>query len=115
MNNHTKGPWQTALINEGEVPATELGSDGFRYKTQNIETINGDILAEVKGYTTGGFMKNLTQVEANARLIAAAPEMFEMLEQLQHFTKLPKNSKSQIVALLNRINQQHLGKVGEEV
>jgi hypothetical protein len=61
MNRHTPGPWAVT-------------ADGI-----NIKTKDTDIMICENGGETGA-----TEDKANARLIAAAPDMLEALENLEN-------------------------------
>ena len=63
---HTKGPW---ILRES--PATQDG--GFWRHPYWIDGENNEPVADVRG---------VTNVEANAHLIAAAPEMLELIEKM---------------------------------
>lgn len=67
MNAHTPGPWQITEM-DGEVNRAVVGPDG-------------ELIADCFAPTAEDF--NLPQdYEANARLIAAAPELLEALSHL---------------------------------
>ena len=66
MANHTPGPWVS-------LP-TYVGKDGYSKGGYEVKTVAGE---SVTGWG------RVTQTEANARLIAAAPEMLEVLIELQ--------------------------------
>lgn len=63
---HTPGPWVVGPIDDTVV--THLGKDGVRYE---VAAIDGDYNDPT----------NWPIMEANARLIAAAPDMLEALEK----------------------------------
>ena len=72
--NHTKGPWEDV----------NLGSD-------NIWIIDeeGNYIAETIGADEEGrYIKNEEEREANAHLIATAPELLEALEGMIRWTNL---------------------------
>ena len=74
---HTPGPWK----------AERMGADQLHV----IAPKNGSVVAALKWHpVTRDF------VEANARLIAAAPELLEALTALQrHFAGMPSTPKSE--------------------
>jgi hypothetical protein len=62
---HTPGPWVVGPVDDTIV--THLGADGFRYE---VAAVDGDYNQP----------DEWPVMEANARLIAAAPEMLQALE-----------------------------------
>ena len=81
MSKHTPGPWR--LNKRDEMDVAVWGSDGF--------TICGDIyiIADVsfpEKYDAYG------HEEANARLIAAAPDLLDALEEAIECGLVPKSS-----------------------
>lgn len=68
MNKHTPGPWHfRAAIQEGQfVVRDRKSSGGFA----DIARVKGDKRS------------TLAQAEANARLIAAAPDLFELVKAM---------------------------------
>jgi hypothetical protein len=71
---HTKGPWTVAIDPNASV-ATLIGP----FKKDHSIYTSGTIAAQAYGPTIG-------EAEQNAQLIAAAPEMLEVLERLEkHF------------------------------
>jgi hypothetical protein len=66
-NAHTPGPWVVGPVDDTVV--THLGRDGVRYE---IAAIDGDYNSPDEWPT----------MEANARLIAAAPDMLDALKAL---------------------------------
>jgi hypothetical protein len=81
MTKHTPGPWAYGLIEPG-CPKT-----GF---TVNDYCKGGLYLELAVG---NGTPEELAQGEANARLIAAAPEMAAALEAIKAITKEEDNPK----------------------
>ena len=66
MNKHTPGPWHfRAAIQEGQFVVRDRGSSGG---FADIARVKGDKRS------------TLAQAEANARLIAAAPDLLDALE-----------------------------------
>lgn len=63
MSKHTHGPWKVDTLTVG------------RYKGVNVETLLGDRIA-----SAGHSPFSLDEKQANARLIAAAPELLEALK-----------------------------------
>jgi hypothetical protein len=59
--NHTPGPWQATAW--GHVTAQEEEEDGFTVRVAHVQYLNGE-------------------EDANARLIAAAPDLLAELERL---------------------------------
>ena len=70
MSNHTPGPWN---VGRGEFTTTESGIVFTR--------INGPKMGIVA--TAYAHDRNIDECEANARLIAAAPELLEALQTLK--------------------------------
>lgn len=71
---HTPGPWKA---NEGKAPRTRCGSFGREVvgnRYEDSEGVTYTVVAQVEGNQTS----QLT-TEANARLIAAAPDLLEAL------------------------------------
>lgn len=66
MNTHTKGPWGTFQDTDGT----------------NVVYCNGDSIQRHVCYTSEGGVSD-DEAEANARLIAAAPELLEALKIAQ--------------------------------
>jgi hypothetical protein len=62
MSKHTKGPWKTHLVD-----------------STAIVTEDGKLIAKAEG----DYHLDHAAMEANARLIAAAPDLLEALELLQ--------------------------------
>ena len=72
MSKHTPGPW--AAESEGSIVAVESGRDAGRVIVE---------LARADGRSVGGTKAMDAAMEANARLIAAAPELLEALQALE--------------------------------
>ena len=68
---HTPGPWRIS----GES-ATTVQAD---YRAINSE--GGVLIARALGYPNSGYFPSDDEATANARLIAAAPELLESLER----------------------------------
>lgn len=75
MSKHTKGPWKTKVIGEGIREAVEVQ---IRYNSPTSPGLDGII-----GFV-GGFGTTQEENKANAYLMAAAPEMFSVLKQIEH-------------------------------
>lgn len=71
-HTHTSGPWQYVT--------------GDDWDGATVQTINGRIVACCDGCDIPGATKEPTteEAKANARLIAAAPEMLDALRRLTH-------------------------------
>ena len=73
--SHTPGPWKYEIKKEG------LKKWGIQLHL--VQTPNGETLAEL--YTGHAEMENKwDELASNARLIAAAPELLEALEDIVH-------------------------------
>jgi len=68
MSQHTPGPWEVQKTSHLEIYITQ---------PHNLPNRKPGFYAEVRRFTP-----NSAEVEANARLIAAAPEMLKALEML---------------------------------
>jgi hypothetical protein len=68
---HTPGPWAAARINASSVNVIPDRIHGF--KAQVVAGDRGDMVAHAFGRTAD-------EADANARLIAAAPELLEALQ-----------------------------------
>lgn len=75
--SHTPGPWKTVIANYSEDNISWLAS-------ADVVTPRGATLVRFEG--TQDYQKN-NEHEANASLIAAAPEMLEALEWLMEYLK----------------------------
>ncbi|TGE04606.1 hypothetical protein [Hymenobacter fodinae] len=74
--NHTPGPWKT-LAEECDKPYIRVrgGRLGSRYKIANVITPVYD----------GSTQREADETRANARLIAAAPDLLEALKKVSTF------------------------------
>ena len=91
---HTPRPWQFAF---GQTPENvqilnvapendSINGIGWESKIISICNENGEILADIKAYTTSGFLQDFDQWEANARLIISAPDMYDIIKELYDFS-----------------------------
>jgi hypothetical protein len=79
MSGHTPGPWQLSLHVSNCV-----------YWKANDEYNSLYVIADdVGGRRHGENYEDLSEVEANARLISAAPEMYEALKDLVYQVQGP--------------------------
>jgi hypothetical protein len=69
MNAHTPGPWRVSDENKTIV----------RRDYTMIGDRSGELVASALAYPNSGFMPDYEAAMANARLIAAAPELLEAL------------------------------------
>lgn len=93
---HTPGPWTTSLTMEFQV--TEDGEDALPFEAICVDAGTGESIALVtKDQVSHG------QAEANARLIAAAPDLLTSLQRLDEVFFEEKNGKA---GLANEIREQ---------
>ena len=95
---HTPGPWHYSEV--------------IRGRDQYYRQIRADFkIAEVHACHSGvaGTKKGRAEDEANARLIAAAPEMYEVLQELAESMELAKNYGSVEHAMTPRGSRQGRG------
>ena len=87
MSEHTPGPWEFSYLNDTERPGIE--ADRFSV-----------VIFGVRAEDDCGIHGRTEKEEiANARLIAAAPELLEALERLRDAEKAPRSEW--IAALAN--------------
>lgn len=85
MCNFTKGPWIVCGVFDNENYAELTTKEGFQIAT--IDSVQIDVNWSEKGashWCDDGFHIEISHEEANANayLIAAAPDMYEMLEMI---------------------------------
>ena len=112
-NQHTPGPWEYKSGGEGAFPQVILaksmpysdgsgGADHDEYLTINVGP-------SAKGLADGYLSNDAETCEANARLIAAAPELLEALKDMVTITvttasrKYVASSLSSSCALLAKL------------
>ena len=71
MSSYTPGPWTTKKIDTGVYDVCRVGNDGLRTRVCRLHA--SQIEPEHGG-----------DVEANAHLIASAPDLLSALERLAH-------------------------------
>ena len=86
---HTPGPWGPHACNSGEPQAVDMGAQGESFVAWSYSVGKGKkIIADVVAYSNGsrgeGYQRPSTREEAqaNARLIAAAPELLAFAEKV---------------------------------
>lgn len=92
MSNHTPGPWYAANGNEIHDHRAEFDSDGAR--TGNTP----NRIAAVEYPYGGSFGQS-----ANARLIAAAPELLDAIRACLFYVPLGSQTRTIADDLINRI------------
>lgn len=75
MGNHTPGPWSVSSMMHLEDINKTSGTYGIKVSP------NGHWIAKL--HPLNGIVESGDELRANARLIAAAPEMLDMLIELQ--------------------------------
>lgn len=93
MTTHTPGPWFVESDDKTPIYVSPVG------RHENISICNVMVIDEDP--SESGDWINGSQTKANARLIAAAPELLAALESLVLFT----NPKPSNAAALNRAHQ----------
>lgn len=69
--SHTPGPWTTKKIDTGVYDVCRVGNDGLRTRVCRLHA------SQIEPKHGG-------DIEANARLIASAPDLLSALERLAH-------------------------------
>lgn len=80
---HTPGPWEVGPVDDTVV--THVGADGVRL-----------VVAEIDGDYNQP--ETWPIMEANARLIAAAPELLEALDRIQNWPRVFDGLRAEDVA-----------------
>ena len=77
MIAHTPGPWQTFTLvdHDGPPECDEIQIQGVRYNAWQC-------IASCEWSNSGGHRPSRSEAHANARLIAAAPELLQTAQQL---------------------------------
>ena len=81
QTNHTPGPWSISFQTTGERQLWQCADIGNRDKGAHIVSV------EWAGPDYGGTLKTIGEAHANAHLIAAAPELLEALNNLEHMVR----------------------------
>jgi len=83
---HTLAPWNIHPHYTEIKPLAVIQEDGTGFVAWTTYVARGTkIIAEVRGYSTNAGYENVDnqfEVEANARLIASAPELLDVLKDL---------------------------------
>ena len=90
MSKHTPGPWEY------------VGGNDFCVE---INLPNDNIVSIDRGQRySDAYVMSRDELEANGRLIAAAPEMLELLEDILNEVTLPSDISGDLKRLITRIN-----------
>jgi len=88
VSNHTKGPWRFVTLGRKAEAHSAWEIEGDRTFHQNGLVSSGTNFAQVTG-------NSAEQLEANARLIAAAPELLDevrtLIEVLERGAETPED------------------------
>lgn len=113
---HTPGPWKFSFgkkVEDVQVLKVSPENDttdrkGWESKVISICSSNNEILCDVKAYTTDPFLQDFDQWAANCKLIACAPDMYDIIKELYDWS-IRNNTKGPIFpkleAVINKINQ----------
>jgi len=82
MTSHTPGPWRI-----GDAGNTIFGPPNGNPSPERVATIHG-------GTSDQAAVDRLNIMKANARLIAAAPELLEALKRVRHAFYIDGSSKA---------------------
>lgn len=91
MSKHTKGPWVFT-----EQPVKSYGYYIHRVDQSDKNSFIGDV---------GGGLQAPETIKANARLIAASPEMYDILQEILSNEGMMPDTLGKINNLLNKIKQ----------
>lgn len=98
--NHTPGPWSLHPYGDGSETFVPNYPDREGWSSWRFAVGSGrTLLAEVSAHTNpAGYPRpeNRAEAEANANLIAAAPELLGTLENLLNFVKLRQSESSPV-------------------
>lgn len=82
---HTPGPWHYIGDGFDSCAAADCGTDGYTVITRDSEGAFEGTICEID------YQNDDAEAEANARLIAAAPELLEALEGMfEDFISIPE-------------------------
>lgn len=97
MSKHTPGPWMVWNDGHGNLSVRSAN------ERDTADATYLEIATEVGGLRTGPNFKDHSEEQANARLIAAAPELFRIVERLSKLADGLANSNSSAEEMATRL------------
>lgn len=88
---HTPGPWEVSIGNSGSI---------FGDLNNPVHDGDNPYIGTVAGI---GVDVDIPECTANAKLIAAAPEMFDILNRIAIYELAPKDVVKDIEAILDKV------------
>lgn len=119
---HTPGPWTLHPCNDGRPQAVDMGHEGESFVAWTFTVGKGEtIVADCSAYSNGnrgrGYRRASTrgEVEANARLIAAAPDLLEALQKVLAFAETPVSMSADHDGILAEVRAAIAKATGETI